>query len=922
MTLTCIHCGKTLDFSGPAPSFCAYCGKAFAAERDPIHDAQTVLGGDVPPGAGPRQPADTLGNMPERFAGYTLKRLLGRGGMGAVYEAEDVANGQRVALKLVTAEGAGADALARFRQEGRLAAAIAHPRCVFIRAADEEAGRPFIVMELMPGSTLQDLVREQGPLPVGHALARILDVIEGLQEAHRLGLIHRDVKPSNCFVDDDGRVKVGDFGLSKSLLVDLDLTRTGVFLGTPLYASPEQIRGDPIDARTDVYSTAATLYFLLTGRAPFESGDPAATLARIVTDSPPALRTVRSDIPPELDRVILKGLERDRERRWRDLGSFANALEPYLPGRLTAAGLGLRVGAYVLDVHVSKLVILTVLNMWVVVSTRGRITPRFDSLLVSAVLDAGIVLVFFALMEGVWGASPGKRIMGLRVSADEAWRPQLQAVAIRTLVFYALGALPWEAAVLAGGLWRMPVWFTWVTLPLRIAGLAVLAASMRRTNGFRGLHELASGTRVVRARRTRWRRAPRRTSVEPATEQPSFQRSGLPSRVGPYPIQGALRWSDTDRVLAGRDPILGRAVWIHWTECSRAPNAARRDLDRPARLRWLAGGNLDGLAWDAYLAPSGQALTDAVADRRLAWTEVQPLLEQLADELVDATADGTLPPRLGLGQVWLGGGSRPVLDDVLESGEVVPALEPDRDFALALLADAAVLALEGRKQMVRSRACPVRAAVPVPARRVLDRLTGVAQPFTDVAEARAAVRQLADSPAELGVITRLGRIFSYFFHLVLGIPLAYLIVVLANLRRVLLVQGPIASSGGESFATIMNVSLLPILGVLAVIGPAAAWLLRGGFADQYPGVAVVREDGLKPSRAHCAWRELIMWLPTLLFLLAAHWNDVRPSPVAFAVSLCLGLGAVVAAVADAAHDFFVPGRMLHDRLAKTCAVPK
>src|SRR5262249_59338354 len=194
---------------------------------------------------------------------------------------------------------------------------IAHPNCVFVLAADEEAGRPYIVMELMPGTTLKDLVEQQGPLPPEQAVAKILDVIDGLQAAHQHGVIHRDVKPSNCFLVPDGRGKVGDFGLSKSLLSDAHLTRSGTFLGTPLFASPEQIKDEPIDYRTDVYSVAATLYYPLTPRAPFQKGNPAAVLARIVADPAPAVRSVRPDVSPGLDRVVLKGLERNRDRRWR-----------------------------------------------------------------------------------------------------------------------------------------------------------------------------------------------------------------------------------------------------------------------------------------------------------------------------------------------------------------------------------------------------------------------------------------------------------------------------------------------------------------------------------------------------------------------------------------------------------------------------
>src|SRR5207244_7901727 len=130
---------------------------------------------------------------------------------------------------------------------------VAHPRCVFVLHVDEAAGRPYIVMELMSGDTLQDLVKREGPLLPAQAVAKILDVIDGLQAAHRLEVIHRDVKPSNCFLEVDGRVKVGDFGLAKSLVRDAHLTKTGAFVGTPHFASPEQVRGRITDHQTDVY---------------------------------------------------------------------------------------------------------------------------------------------------------------------------------------------------------------------------------------------------------------------------------------------------------------------------------------------------------------------------------------------------------------------------------------------------------------------------------------------------------------------------------------------------------------------------------------------------------------------------------------------------------------------------------------------
>ncbi|MBX6316074.1 MAG: protein kinase, partial [Isosphaeraceae bacterium] len=464
MTLDCPYCHRVLEFSGDRPSFCAYCGK-------PLGDPQLEVTTPCSPSPGSGLPAmaaapqdtptqaytliprsEAAGSkVPERLAGYRLVRPLGQGGMGTVYEAEEASWGRKVALKILSPEIlTSPEAVERFRQEGRLASTIAHARCVFVLAADEEAGLPYIVMELMPGETLQDLVAKEGPLPVERAVALILDVIEGLREAHRLGVIHRDVKPSNCFLEADGRVKVGDFGLSKSLTAESHLTRTGAFLGTPLYASPEQIKGEPVDRRTDVYSVAATLYFLLTGRPPFQGSDAAATLAKIVSDPLPPVRSLRPEIPAELDRVLLKGLERSRERRWPDLAALRDALIPFAPGRLAMGGVGLRLTAFLIDVHLLKFLILTVIGLVRFAASGGRWwgwLAASHPLIVG--LDVAIYLISFGLIESLWGCSPGKWLVRLRVRGQGAGKPDLPTMGKRVLIFYGISALPWEVLSLA-----------------------------------------------------------------------------------------------------------------------------------------------------------------------------------------------------------------------------------------------------------------------------------------------------------------------------------------------------------------------------------------------------------------------------------------------------------------------------------------
>ena len=328
--------------------------------------------------------------------------------MGTVFEAEDSRLGRKVALKIIApgyVDSPGA--VERFRQEGRLASTLAHPRCVFVLEADEDDdGRPFIAMELMTGDTLQDLVEKGGPLPLGEAVAKILDVIEGLREAHRLGLIHRDVKPSNCFLDGEGRVKVGDFGLSKSQVGSAHLTRTGSFLGTPLYASPEQIKVEPLDARTDVYSTAATLFFLLTGRAPFDRGDASATMARIVSDPAPSARETRPEVPRGLDRAIRKGLERDLDRRFsrprpvpRSRSCRSCRARSPRPGWPSGSG------------RICSTTIVIMLPLAFAPELGASMAPAAANIAANFL----IVLAYFAIGDGFWGGTPGKRLLGLRV---------------------------------------------------------------------------------------------------------------------------------------------------------------------------------------------------------------------------------------------------------------------------------------------------------------------------------------------------------------------------------------------------------------------------------------------------------------------------------------------------------------------------
>lgn len=777
MRVTCQHCGRTLEYSGERPSFCAYCGQRLAST---VAD-RTIEYRPDEAGEATWTPENVRGvalsTMPAAVGGYKLKRPLGTGGMGTVYEAEDANSGRPVAVKLISSEVAvSSDAVERFRQEGRLASTISHPRCVFVIAADEEQGRPYIVMELMTGLTLKELVERHGRLPPERAIPKILDVIDGLIEAHQLGVVHRDVKPSNCFLEPDGRVKIGDFGLAKSLVGQGHMTRTGQFLGTPLFASPEQIRGEEVDPQSDVYSVAATLYFLLTGQAPFEHADAAVALARIVSEPPPSLRSLRPDLPPALDRVVLRGLERDRAKRYRSLEEFREALVPFLPGQLSIGALGLRLGAYLIDwvlfvplAFLARFVMMTLLGEQPSLATRVAASIGYHLIVVVP------WLAYFIWMESRWGCSLGKRVFRLRVNrVDGGGPPGLRAAAIRTLVFYGLIDFISHVIAVANPAgapeWRL------LALAMQGIGLFILTTPMRAKNGYQGIHEVLSGTQVVRLP---WPK-PRHTYPDRTLEQHLFWPDDMPATIGPYRVGGTIKWTAEERLALGEDPALHRKVWI-WMRPATAPtlSSARRETSRATRLRWLGGGTADGYQWDAFFAPTGSDLVRIVdQQRRLSWTEARSILEQLADELAASCADGILPNDLTPEQVWVQPNGRIYLLAVRlfptdtassESGGLTP-----NERSLAFLRQTARFMLTGRREEAGKPLAAIAAPVPLHARKILDRLSGVGAPYTRIEEVCDDLARTRGLPTEIGTGTRAGHLVVLGVLLFFGLTISFL----------------------------------------------------------------------------------------------------------------------------------------------------
>jgi serine/threonine protein kinase len=266
----------------------------------------------------------------ELIAGrYELEKLVGSGGMSNVFRAHDRLLERTVALKILHEQYTrDDDYVERFRHEARAVAQLAHPNIVTVIDRGEQEGRQFIVFEYVDGENLKEL-SNRGPLDAREAIRLALQIARALAFAHERGLVHRDVKPQNVLLNEDGQAKVTDFGIARSLDVH-GMTQTGTVLGTSDYIAPEQARGQKVDPKTDIYSLGVVLYELLSGEVPFSGDNFVAVAMRHVNEPAPSVLDRRPDCPPRLDLAIQRAMSKDPEDRFESMGDFVVELEACL----------------------------------------------------------------------------------------------------------------------------------------------------------------------------------------------------------------------------------------------------------------------------------------------------------------------------------------------------------------------------------------------------------------------------------------------------------------------------------------------------------------------------------------------------------------------------------------------------------------
>jgi hypothetical protein len=852
----CSRCGASLAFDIPG-GLCPSC--LFKAATEDSHADTGLSHLDQPWSADHDGPSLQPG---QTFGPYIIDRVLGRGGMGDVYAAQHVDHGRRVAIKLLGQRLTRPEDRERFFKEGELAAAVNHANTVYVFGNEEIAATPVIAMELLPGGTLKDSVRCRGLFGTTEAVDAILQVIAGLEAAHRCGVLHRDVKPSNCFVDVDGTVKVGDFGLSIPAASDPNsAAAAAIFQGTPGFAPPEQLRGEPLDVRADIYAVGATLYYLLTGEAPGGRRGLSALAAGVDITPIRPLTEVRNAIPRRVNAVVMRCLSPQPGARPRSYGDLRDALTPFSSASATPAPIGLRLAARLVDALILVPVVALCLGLLV---GSGIVSDQASALLLGLL---GPVAAYWTVGDGLFGFTFGKRACRLAVVRTGGERAGLMRAGIRTAVWIAPFALP--LALRAFGA-STPV------TGLAFAGLSVaLIVPGRIHEPFASIQDRLSGSQVVLR--------PSRTAQQSSIGQTRIGLCGAEGRmIGPYHALSTIGPTDAGDLVLGFDPRLKRDVWIHVQRPGeRLTRDVSRNVARRTRLRWLDGRRTDTESWDAYEVPTGRALTQLGLP--ISWDVLRDVLLDLSRELDAMTSDGSTA-RLSPAHIWITNDNHGKLLDFSAPGAGTTHLAQSpmsflRDVVDHVLQGTSPTSIPLEASAIRRRLNDGEISTPAELATVLAASTGGANRVT---------RWQRGMALAAGVLTYV--IASGW----LGALVAVALSPVADLRS-------------------LSPQLVSILAASSCTGLALGWaaLLRGGFWLRTFGIAVITADGTQVSRHRAVFRAAVSWGSVLAATLANSFG--APS-----LALAIGVGQFVAVL----HAIDHPARGLHDRLAGTHLVPK
>jgi len=622
----------------------------------------------------------------------------------------------------------------------------------------------------------------------------------------------------------------------------------------------------------------ATLFTLLTDRAPFDGENAVQVVANAVNQEPKPLRELRGDVPAGLERVVGRCLAKEPQGRFDDYRALRDALLPFSSREPEPASMAVRAAAGWIDYLIALLPPYVAL-MFLVGAEELLVRPLVERSVESMkyyFLLFGLGVLYFAVLEGIWGAGLGKWLKGLRVVRPDGAAPGVARALIRGLV-----------PILCVEGVRMPLTMTFISeaewtggqtalfvLAAVVCGWipALLALRTRRENGFAAVWDLASGTRVVVK--------PKGTAPAPVEPVAQWEVPGEGAEMlGPYRV---IEEKVPGRWIVGADPVLRRPVWL-LRRAGAELSLARRDAGRAGRLRWLQKVEAGGAVWDAFEAVPGapfRGLTEI--GKRVTWDELRHWLHDLATELWAAAGDGTLPGELSLDQVWITAEGRAVLLDE-------PWPDVDAPAGWIAVGDVA-----GQQRFLAAVAARVESTgLPVHARGVLRNL-GEGK-FEKLSFLTGTLRGLLERPAEVSRGIRAGSIFM--------LPLYVWVAVLVGRYH----DKPWDDPGG-----ILAGSALAVLGVMALVDLLGV-ALRSTLSYSIFRLAVINARGEPAGRARLLARWAVVWLPLLVTApLWFGWGGGGASAVA-SVPLLLWSGAAVYAVIH-------PHRGLHDRLARTWVV--